>query len=53
MVAAVWFKENPVVLVTVVPVPKVNPVGAEVVPLTLKEKPIKIVNKKKKIIFIK
>lgn len=37
----------------VVPVPKVNPVGAEVVPLTLKEKPIKIVNKKKKIIFIK
>lgn len=27
--------------------PKVNPVAAEVVPLTLKEKPIKIVKKRK------
>lgn len=40
-VAEVLFKGNPVVLAVVVPVPKVNPVGAEVVPVTLKAKPTK------------
>lgn len=40
-VTVVWFKENPAVLAAVVPVPKVNPVAAEVVPLVLNEKPNK------------
>lgn len=45
-VAAVWFKENPAVLVEVVPVPKVKPVAADVVLLApVKEKPTKAMNK--------